>query len=312
MKRTLGVALSLLLVSAVSSAEVVDRIAAVVNGEIILLSEVEAAAGPGLPPLDAKGADAQRRQALLERAVNELVSDELVTEVAKEQGLEPAPAEIDGAIDNVMRENRIDQKGLEGALAQQGMTMATYREMLAKQLTRMKVAEVKVRPRVNVSEDDVRRRYNEMTRGMATTEERHVRDVFLPADGDPEAARAKAEDARARAMAGESFEQVARDAGGPLADDGGDLGWVGKDAILPELEDTAFSLKKGEISKVIEAAGGYHVLFVEDVRTTGSALSLAESRDEIRGQLFAERMAKATEEWLGEIRRTADVEVRIR
>lgn len=312
MKRMLGVGLSLLLVSGVSSAEIVDRIAAVVNGEIILLSEVEAAAGPGLPPPDAVGADAKRRHVLLERAVDELVSDELVSDVAKEQGLEPAPAEIDGAIENVMRENRIDKKGLEGALAQQGMTMATYREMLAKQLTRMKVAEVKVRPRVNVTEDDVRRRYNEMTRDMASVEERRVRDVFLPADGEPEAARARAEDARARVLAGESFEQVARDAGGPLADEGGDLGWVGKDAILPELEATAFSLRKGEVSRVVEAAGGFHVLYVENIRTIGSARSLAESRDDIRAQLFAERMAKATEEWLGEIRRTADVEVRIR
>lgn len=312
MKRMFGVVLSFLLVPGLSSAEVVDRIAAVVNGDIILLSEAEAAAGPGLPPAGAVGPDANRRHVLLERAVDDLVADELVAEVAKEQGLEPAPAEVDGAIENVMRENRIDKKGLEGALAQQGMTMATYRKMLTKQLTRMKVAEVKVRPRVNVTEDDVRHRYNEMTRDLASVEERHVRDVFLPAGGDAEAARARAEDARARAQAGESFEQVARDAGGPLAADGGDLGWVGSDAILPELEETAFSLKKGEVSRVIEAGGGFHVLYVEDVRTIGSARSLADSRDDIRAQLFAERMAKATEDWLGEIRRTADVEVRVR
>lgn len=312
MKYLMSAFLGLFLAASTATAEIVDRIAAVVNGRIILLSEVEEAAGPGLPPSHETGPAAKRRQALLERAVDELVSEELVAEVAKEQGLEPAPAEIDGAIENVMRENRIDKKGLEAALAQQGMTMETYREMLAKQLTRMKVAEVKVRPRVNVTEDDVRRRYNEMTRDLGSVEQRHVRDIFLPADGEPEAARARAEEARARALAGESFEQVARDAGGPLSADGGDLGWVGKDAILPDLEETAFSLKKGEVSRVIEAAGGFHVLYVEDVRTIGSARSLSEAREEIRSQLFAERMAKATEEWLGEIRRTADVQVRIR
>lgn len=297
------------LLAGAARAEVVDRIAAVVNGEIILLSEVEEVAGPALPP---PGTDAARRQAILSRAVDELVADKLVTEVAKEQGLEPAPAEIDAAIENVKRENRIDDKALEAALAQQGLTMESYREMLSKQLTRMKVAEVKVRPRVNVSEDDVRRRYQEMTKGMTTIEERRLRDVFVPADGDPAAARARVEEARQRVLAGESFEKVARDTGGPLADAGGDLGWVGRGAILPALEDPAFALKKGEVSPVLEIDNGFHLLYVEDVRTRGSARSLPEAREDIRAQLTAERMAKATEDWLAELRRTADVDVRLK
>lgn len=297
-----------LLSAGAARAEVVDRIAAVVNGEIILLSEVEEVAGPGLPPA---GTDAARRQALLSRAVEELVADKLVTEVAREQGLEPAPAEIDAAIENVKRENRIDDKALTAALAQQGLTMEAYREMLAKQLTRMKVAEVKVRPRVKVSEDDVRRRYQEMTRGLASVEERRVRDVFVPADGDPAAARARVEDARRRVLAGEPFEKVARETGGPLADSGGDLGWVGRGAILPALETPAFALKKGEVSEVFEVENGFHLLYVEDVRSRGAARSLPEAREDIRAQLTGERMAKATEDWLAELRRTADVDIRL-
>lgn len=297
-----------LLSAGAARAEVVDRIAAVVNGEIILLSEVEEVAGPGLPP---PGTDAARRQALLSRAVEELVADKLVTEVAREQGLEPAPAEIDAAIENVKRENRIDDKALTAALAQQGLTMEAYREMLGKQLTRMKVAEVKVRPRVKVSEDDVRRRYQEMTRGLASVEERRVRDVFVPADGDPAAARARVEDARRRVLAGEPFEKVARETGGPLADSGGDLGWVGRGAILPALETPAFALKKGEVSEVFEVENGFHLLYVEDVRSRGAARSLPEAREDIRAQLTGERMAKATEDWLAELRRTADVDIRL-
>lgn len=311
MKLSLFLVLGLFAFASTARAEVVDRIAAVVNGHIILLSEVEDAAGPSLPPPDARGGDRFKREALLKRATDDLIADELVQEVAKDQGLEPAPSEIDGAIENVKRENRIDSKGLEAALAQQGMTMPEYRKLLAKQLTRMKVAEVKVRPRVNVTDDDVRRRYAEMTRELQATEERHVRDIFVPSSGDPSVAREKVEEARRRVQAGEAFEAVARETGGPLADTGGDLGWVGKDAILPALAGPAFALQKGELSDVIEAAGGYHLLYVEGVRSVGAARSFAEAREDIRGQLFSERMAKATEEWLAELRRTADVDVRL-
>lgn len=312
MKMRATLALVVLLVGAsVARAEIVDKVALVVNGRIVTLSELEERAGPGLPPRDATGTAAERRLALLKRAADDAVADVLFREVADDQGLVPTQAEIDAAIENIMRENKIDQRTLETALAQQGLTMERYREMLQTQLMRMKVAEVKVKSRVTVSDDDVRRRYEEMAGTMKTSRELHLRDILVPFDEDRAAAKAKAEAARARVLKGEKFETVARETGGPFAEAGGDLGWVKPGDVIPALEDVAQKLEKGKVSEVFEAGGGYHVLYVEDARAAGGARSLAESREELRGQLLSERLGKATEEYVADLRRTADIDVRL-
>ena len=82
------------------------------------------------------------------------------------------------------RTNNIDDSTLEAALKQQGLSMEKYRHMLAQQLTRMKLVEVKVKARVTVSEDDIKARYALMTANVQGQEELKVRDIFLPFGDD--------------------------------------------------------------------------------------------------------------------------------
>jgi len=285
-------------------AEVVDRVAVVVDGDAILLSEVEDRAGYSLP----RGGDEKRRHAALREAADELVSEKLVSKQVAAEGLEPTAAEIDAAVDEVKHNNRIDDKGLDAALAQQGLTRSTYRQMLVRQLGRMKLVEGKVRARVQVTDDDVKVRYTQMSADLKPDEELHVRDVFVPAGDDRAAAKAKAEAARKRVAAGEDFEMVARETGGPLADDGGDLGWLKRGAMIPEIDKAAATLATGAVSGVVESDAGFHVVKVEDRRRTGGARPLSEAREELRQQILAERLSRATEEYVQELRRAADVE----
>lgn len=307
--RTLALLLVVIAAVRPARAELVDAVAVVVNGEVITLSELEDRAGPQLPPPGTDGELGKRRAVLLRRAADDAVADKLVEKEAESQGLAPTAAEIDNAVQDVKRANNIDDATLEKALAQQGLTKRQYRDMLRSQLTRMKVVEFRVKGRVNVTEDDVKARYARMTAAISPKRELHVRDLYVPPGID--GAREKIEDARARVLKGEAFETVARELGGPLADTGGDLGWFAAGTMLPALETVAFGLKKGELSPVFEAGGGLHVLRVEDERSSGGARPLSEAREEIRQQLLAEKLQKATEDYVAELRKTADVEVRL-
>lgn len=304
-------ALTVAFASSLAGAAIVDGVAVVVNGDVITLSELEDRVGTQLPPGDAEGDLLRRRKTLLKRAAEDAVAEKLVEKEAEAEGLVPTKAEIENAIDDVKRANKIDDATLETALKQQGLSMESYRKMLLQQLTRMKVVEMRVKSRISVSEDDVKARYAKMTGDVKTVDEIKLRDIFLPRGDDALAAREKAEAARARAVAGEDFTKVAEETGGPLAVTGGDLGWVRPGMVLPEIEKSAFALETGEISPVLDTSVGFHVLKVEDRRSFGGARPLSEAREEIRQQLLAERLEKATGEYLSELKRSADVEYRL-
>ena len=303
---------ALLLSPLIAAADRIDGVAVVVNGEVVTLGELEQAVGPGLPPVSAGGDAVRQRERLLRRAAEDAVARKLLEKEAEAQGAMPTASELDDAIDNVKRTNNLDTPTLEKALAQQGLTLESYREMLKGQLTRMKLVEAKVKPRVSVSEDDVRSRYARMTEGIVAKKEWHVRDLFLPVEGDASAVRARLEAARKELVAGKPFAEVSKKVGGPLASTEGDLGWVSEGTMLPEVEQVAAALKVGEPSSVFEAGAGWHLVVVEGVRTTGGARPLAESREEIRQQLLAERLEKATDDYLASLRKTADVDIRLK
>jgi peptidyl-prolyl cis-trans isomerase SurA len=302
---------ALVLAPLAAKAEIVDGVAAVVNGDVITISELEERVGPQLPPPGSDGDLRKRRDLLLKRAVEDAVADKLLEKEAESQGLMPTAAEIDNAVDDVKRANGIDDQTLETALKQQGLSKDHYREMLKLQLTRMKVVEYKVKSRVTVSEDDVKARYGKMSGEAKGTEEVHARDMYLPKGDDAAGVKAKLVAARKRVEGGVPFAKVAEEVGGPLSSNGGDLGWLGRGAMLPELEKVAFTLKNGEMSEIVDAAGGYHLVLVEDRRLSGAAKPLAEARDELRQQILSEKLQKATEEYIAELRRSADVELKL-
>lgn len=304
---------SLLAAAAPARAEIIDGVAAVVNGDIVLLSEVEEHAGASLPPRTATGDLKAKRETILHRAAEDLILDKLVAKECKEQNLEPTVPEIDNAIEDVQRANHIDKPTLEKALGEQGLTMPRYREMLTTQLCRMKVVEVKVKNRVTVTDDDVKNfMANKNSPGhVAATQELKLRDIYVPSEGNVQAARAAIADARARLQKGEDFALVAHETTGPLMKTGGDLGWIKMSDLAPELQKAAASVADGHFSEIIESPKGFHVLKVEERRDASDTQSKAQAREEVRQQLQQEKMVKATEDYLAELRRGAEIQLRL-
>ena len=125
----------------------------------------------------------------------------------------------------------------------------------------------------------------------------------VPAPIDPQ--RKLAEEILSKLDAGDSFESLARVySEGKEAKDGGDWGWIGKDVLRKELNETAFSLKAGQHSRIIETAEGYYILHVEDVKPTHT-VPLAEVRDDIEKILLQQQRAKMQEDWIKDLRAKA-------
>lgn len=155
---------------------------------------------------------------------------------------------------------------------------------------------------VKFSDQDVEGYYKQNQSKYGQAERRKVSHILIevPAQAD-EAARSKAlekaKDIAAKAAAQpDGFAELARtvsqDPGS--APQGGDLGWISKNMLVPQVEDAVFKLERGKVSGVVESPFGYHVLYITDIQPP-SVKPLSEVRaeieDDIRKQLAANRFA---------------------
>jgi peptidyl-prolyl cis-trans isomerase SurA len=302
-----------------AQAAVVDRVAATVNGDVVTLGELVERAGEEYRRAEALPAgpdrEAARRKAL-RRAFDDALAEKLLASQATELGMEATDAQIDAAIEDIKKRNGLDEKGLDGALAQQGLDRESFRKQVKGNLEAYNLVGYKVRSRVKVTDEDLRSYYQRHAADFAGEEELHVLHVFLPLpEGAPAADEAKAralgEKVLQRLAGGEDFAKVAREVSkGPGAQEGGDLGWLRRGVVQKTLEDAAFALKPGQVTALVRAGPGLHVLKLLE-RRTGGAKSFDDVKEELRDRLSNEQLDVYRKQYIEELRRDALIEVKL-
>ncbi|MBU1137341.1 MAG: SurA N-terminal domain-containing protein, partial [Proteobacteria bacterium] len=137
---------------------------------------------------------------------------------------------------------------------------------------------------LTVSDEQIESRYQENLDRYQIPEKRHARHILLKADENSSAETlttqlAKAEEVRAKAIAGEDFTELARTfSEGPTKDTGGDLGNFSKGQMVKPFDDAVFSMQEGEISEVVKTRFGYHVILLEKI-LPATTQPLAEVRE---------------------------------
>jgi peptidyl-prolyl cis-trans isomerase D len=147
---------------------------------------------------------------------------------------------------------------------------------------------------IAVSDDDVRAYYAAHSDEFSEPESRRASHILFRVEGNSaeadQAARNQAEETLKRLRAGEKFADLARklsqDTGS--ATKGGDLGFFGRGAMVPEFDAKVFSLKKGELSEPVRTSFGYHIIRLEEVRG-GDVKPLDQARAQIQAKLRADK-----------------------
>lgn len=294
---------------------VVNRVAAVLNGEVVTLRDLQDRAGEEWRRAQAAPAGAERDQAsrrALRRAWDAVVADKLFRAQAVTLQLDVSDAQVDGAIEDIKARNQFDDAQLNLALAAQGLDRAAFKAQIKRELETMQVLNYQVRSKVKVTDEDLRNYYQTHPGAFGGVEELHVRHLLLPlaADAAPaavEAARARGERLQLRARAGEDFAALVREVS--KAGDG-DLGWLKRGQIQRELEEAFVGLADGEVSKLVRAGPGLHLFKVEGRRRAGGK-SFEEAKDEIRETLMQEQTSSYRDQYLAELKRDAVIEVRL-
>jgi len=310
---------ALLVFLSTPTGKVLDRVAAVVNGEVITLRELEERAGSELVRIDAMpdGPAKERARALaLKAAFDAVVAERLFAAQVTALGVEVSDAEIDAVIADVKRRNGLDDEHLAQALAAQGMDWASYRKAVKRDLESMRLVQLKIRSKVKVTDEDVRNYWQTHPQEFRAGEEVKVRHIFLPVAADAGAeevarVRAVADRALARLRAGEDFAHVARQVSqGPSASEGGELGWLRRGTVQAEIEKVVFRLKPGELSEPIRTRTGFQILEVEE-RRGGEPRPLEEVKEDIRDRLVNAQGDAYRAQYIADLRRDAAIETRL-
>jgi parvulin-like peptidyl-prolyl isomerase len=307
------------IMTATASPAVVDRIVAVVNKDVITLSELNRNVESYMKRIEASTPEDQRDE--IERQVrrmvlNELIDQLLVMQKAKERGLVATDREVDTAINNILSQRKVTLEELKREVIQLGGTFDEYREEVRDHLTKRNFVAAEIRSKINVTKEEIGDYYREHLKEYEGKEAVRIKQILIlrPANGDrtgQEAARAQAMKTRQMLNEGKSFSVLAAEVSqGPAAKAGGDLGFLRKGLMFPEVEKVAFALNTGEISDVIESPVGFHIIQVIDKR--GKGVKPVESvREEIIEIIGNKKVEKKFEEWLIEERKRSHVEVKL-
>jgi len=299
----------------------VDYVVAVINDAVILNSELEARRLPVLAEAqqitDPK--ERERRIAkLTSQVLDEMVNEEVIVQAAESSKIEVESSEVQAALDEVKQQNNLDDAGLSTALAAQGYTVANYKQEVRRQLLRFRAINQLVAPKVQVTDEDVRARYDQMARRTEQVQAVKLSHMLfkLPDHATEQQiseAKDKASRALARVKAGEDFAKVAAS---ESEDDstratGGELGWFQRGSMAnPAWEPIVFAMEKGDVRGPVTGPQGFHVFLVTEIKRS-DLKPFPEMKEQLQRELRRREMDKQTQTWVEELRKKAYIDIKL-
>lgn len=288
-------------------AEEINRVVLRVNGEIATLHDwTERRQGRVDQISQAEGLPITERRRLIAEAgraaMKEIFEELLVLSRARQLRIEASPAQIERAAANARERFGITNEAeFERALAENGMTPASFRERMARTIVFNQVLDREVQSKVAVSDEEAARYWREHPDEFRVGEQRRVEEVIV-LDGSPLAPaerEALARDLAARAAAGAGLADAVAAAGAPEGAVSGvvDLGWVERGALAAELDAAVFELPAPGTGGPVPGRGGLHVLRVIEIRPA-SVRPIEEVRERIVARLSSERFETETRDFL--------------
>lgn len=305
LKRTMFLALGVIAqVSLLSAAQVEDGIVAIVNSDLIMLSEIkrELATERERIQKEYRGEALARRLKTAEyMALTSMIERKLQLQEAKARGITVTDQEVQQAIRQMKQQGKMMDE-------MNPSDMKTVRE----QLTLLRVVDREVRSGVMVADSDMKRYFEEHRDRFALSEEYTLSQILIrPRSPDDTAdAREKVREVMALLKQGETFEDLAlRFSDGPNASHGGRLGLVRQGELLPEIERAITNLVPGGISEMIETSEGFHIMRVDDKKPK-QFRPYEQVRAEIQGLVFQQKSEDAFQAWLANLKNKAYIDIK--
>jgi peptidyl-prolyl cis-trans isomerase SurA len=311
----------LLLTCAVFAAEVVvvEQIVAKVNGDIITTADLERARRLIAEELKARKVAAAELETTLATAEKNILRDKIDSLLLASKGKE-LNISVDGEVskyiaDLMVRMKMANQEDLGKMITEQtGQTFEDWKSEMRTNMITQRVVRQEVSGKINIKKEEVAKYYEEHKTEFVREEEIYLREILLSSEGKSPAEVAglekKAKDVVARLRKNEKFNALVTEfSDSQTRNEGGDIGWMKKGMLNPQIEALVFTGKKGFVTDPVKLPNGYLILRVEDVHQAGQA-ELEQVENEIMEKLYMPKFQPQMREYLTKLRAEAFLEIK--
>jgi len=303
-------------------AEVIDGVAALVNSDVITISQVRELVGArerSMRELYRGDELAAKISEMRLAALKDLIDRQLIIQEFRklqEKGASIPEYVVDDRVQGIIRtEFGGDRSAFVRTLQAQGYTLTRFKEIEREKIIVQAMRQSKVNDNFVISPTQIQQFYNKNRASFSTPEQVKLRMIIIRGDeaGDVPTGTDKqqvAREIRERIAGGAEFDRMAQmySEDASTQEVGGDWGWIERNTLNAELSEVAFSLKPGEVSKVVNLGGTFYILMVE-ARKNAQVKPISEVREEIERNLIQQEKMKAQDRWLDTLRQKAYIKI---
>ncbi len=302
-------------VNTADSAEVVDRVVAVVNDDIITLSELNQLAKPYADKIKTLGYPIEKEREMLFKVrddmLNQLIDQKLTDQEIKRFKISVNEKELDAAVERVKEINYYTDEELRQELAGQGLNMEEYRKSVKEQILRAKLVNREIKSKVVITRQDVKSYYEAHSDKYCGEKKYRLQNIIMktPPFADEVkrfSIQKRMEAVLAKLKAGQPFKEMAKS----YSESSGscDLGLFAINELSPQLQEAIKGLGAGEFTSVLDTDYGYQIFYISEV-VDSPGKSLEEVTVEIEEKLFREIVDKKFMSWLDDLHKKSHIKI---
>ena len=287
---------------------------AVVNGTVLKQAELDSETNRYLDRLQRTGRspnDLERSQ-IKKQVLENLIARELLYQESQKKGIKVDQQEIDAQLTG-LKGRFPNEAEFKNALSRNNLTEADLRSQFERDLAIKKLLDGQIGDKSAVSEKETRAYYDSNLETFKKPEQVRASHILIKVDpGADEAkkaeARTKIESLQTKLKKGEDFGALAKEySEGPSGPKGGDLGFFGRGQMVKPFEETAFAMKPGQVSDMVETNFGYHLIMVSD-RTPEGTIPYEEVKDRLQQFLKQQKVQEAIAQYVETLKGKAKIE----
>lgn len=253
--------------------QLIDRVLAIVNREVITASELARRERQFVAGLTQQGIAIPSRAILREQVLERMITDRAMLQLARETGIRIDEITLDRSIARIAEQNGVSVSGFRNQLESEGISFAAFREDVREEITLTRLREREVDNKLQITEAEVDTFLAAQGQSLQKTEEFRIAQILIRIPENPSpAVIAEAESRVKKAQEAlrppRSFASVVREfSDAQDREQGGSLGWRTRDRLPTLFLDAISGLKPGEISKPVRSPNGFHILQLEEQRS---------------------------------------------
>lgn len=293
----LSILILLLLTATSSYAEIINRVYAVVGEKIITQYELETLNPKRLQHIYEKFDGEEREDELTKYyigALEMMINNYVIEQAAAKEGVRVSDREVDGAIDDIMKKNNVDEVRLRELLAASNQTLEQYKWSIKVDILKARLVSGVFRPKIIITDQDIQKYVDSHTAELELSDSYELRMMVVNTQEQLDEAMADFE------KTGDFRETAMKYSKAGNAESGGYLGWVELAFLDDDIRGAISGVEKG-ITKPIEDPTGFRVFYVEGFKNKNELPE--EKKDNIVRALTEDRAKEIFENWLAEKRK---------